>query len=235
MVVPNHVAIIMDGNGRWARERLMPRYYGHREGVKSLKRIVSYSSDIGIKILTVYAFSTENWKRPIREVQALMQLMEQTFALELEELIANGVRVKVIGDIASLSPKQQRIWQMAEERTKHNQRLLLNVAFNYGGRMEIVRAVRSIAEAVQEGRLAVDQITDDVFVQYLFTNDLADPDLIIRTGGELRLSNFLLWQAAYAEWYFTDTLWPDFDVEEFEKALASFRQRERRFGSIKEK
>ena len=164
-----------------------------------------------------------------------MQLMEQTFALELEELIANGVRVKVIGDIASLSPKQQRIWQMAEERTKHNQRLLLNVAFNYGGRMEIVRAVRSIAKAVQEGRLAVDQITDDVFVQYLFTNDLADPDLIIRTGGELRLSNFLLWQGAYAEWYFTDTLWPDFDVEEFEKALASFRQRERRFGSIKEK
>ena len=235
MTIPNHIAIIMDGNGRWAKERRMPRYYGHQEGVKSLKRIVKCCGDIGIKVLTVYAFSTENWKRPVREVKSLMQLMEQTFSDDLDELIANGVRIKILGDVTSVSPRQQRICQTAEERTRHNDRLFLNVAFNYGGRMEIVHAARALASAVRQGQFTVDEITEDVFAQYLFTKGFADPDLIIRTGGELRASNFLLWQGAYAEWYFTDTLWPEFDIEEFEKAIASFRQRERRYGSIKDK
>jgi len=235
MSIPDHVAIIMDGNGRWARERMMPRYYGHRAGVKSLKQIVKYAGDIGIRMLTVYAFSTENLKRPAQEVKSLMQLMEQVFSVELDELAANGVRVRIIGDRGTVSPKQQRIWEIAEERTKDNDRLLLNVAFNYGGRMEIVSAARAIAEAVVLGRLKPQDITEELFTQYLYTKGLDDPDLIIRTGGELRISNFLLWQGAYSEWYFTDTLWPDFGIEEFEKALASFRQRERRFGGISDK
>lgn len=235
MRIPNHVAIIMDGNGRWAKTRMMPRYQGHREGVKALKRIVRCCRDRGIKILTVYAFSTENWKRPANEVQSLMELMEHTFTVELEELAANGVQVRIIGDRSTVSLRQQHIWETAEERTKHNDSMILNVAFNYGGRMEIVQAARAIAEAVRRGQMLPDDITEDVFARYLFTKDLADPDLIIRTGGELRVSNFLLWQGAYAEWYFTDTLWPDFDVEEFEKALASFQRRDRRFGRITEK
>lgn len=234
MSIPNHVAIIMDGNGRWAKQRRLPRYFGHREGVNSLKRIVRYCGDIGIKILTVYAFSTENWNRPAGEVQYLMKLMELTFGVELEELVQNGVKVRVIGDITSVSPKQQQIWRSAEERTKHNDRLYLNVAFNYGGRMEITQAVRGIASDILEGKFTIDQITEEVVNRYLYTKDLADPDLIIRTGGELRMSNFLLWQSAYSEWYFTETLWPDFDIEEFKKALESFKLRERRFGRVYE-
>ncbi len=234
MSIPEHVAIIMDGNGRWAKQRMMPRYFGHREGVKSLKRIVRYSGDIGVKILTVYAFSTENWSRPAGEVQYLMGLMERTFSAELDELIDNGVKIRIIGDISSVSVKQQKIWRAAEERTKDNNRLHLNVAFNYGGRMEITAAIRTIAADVLAGRLNADQITEEVVSRYLYTGDLVDPDLIIRTGGELRMSNFLLWQAAYSEWYFTETLWPDFSVEEFQKALDSFKQRERRFGRVTE-
>lgn len=232
MQIPNHVAIIMDGNGRWAKRKLLPRYLGHREGVKTLKRVVKLCKAHEIKYLTVYAFSTENWQRPVEEVSFLMNLMKKTFDAEIGELREEGVRVKMLGDYQSLAPGYQHIWDSADHNTKDNSTLYLNVAFNYGGRNEITNAVRSLVDRVLANEILPEQISESVFAQHLYSHDIPDPDLVIRTGGEQRISNFLLWQAAYAEWYFTDVLWPDFDEEQFELALQGFSCRERRFGQV---
>lgn len=232
---PKHVAIIMDGNGRWADKKLHPRSYGHSRGVTTLKEIVQACPRHGIEILTVYAFSTENWKRPKREVNFLLKLLDKTFSKEIDQLYKDGARVKLIGDFDSISVDQQRIWETAEARTKNNTKLLLNVAFNYGGRNEIVNACQSLAQKVYAGILKPEEITESLFANELYTSQIDDPDLVIRTGGEYRLSNFLLWQAAYAEWYFTDILWPDFNEQELIRALASYGSRERRFGQVKDK
>ncbi len=232
MLIPKHVAIIMDGNGRWARRRGLPRSLGHRQGVSSLKKIVRYCGDNGLQILTVYAFSTENWHRPANEVGYLMQLMKETFSIELNKLVEEGVKVNILGDLTSMSEQQRQIWERAEVKTRHNKKLCLNVAFNYGGRNEITNAVRKIAAKVLTGDLSLEQISETTIAKNLYTKDMTDPDLVIRTGGEFRMSNFLLWQAAYSEWYFTDVLWPDFDVNEFEKALDWYANRHRRFGRI---
>lgn len=230
--LPSHVAIIMDGNGRWARRRAMPRFLGHRQGVKALKSAVRFASNQGIKTLTVYAFSTENWQRPSEEVNFLLDLMNKTFVKEIDELRSEGVRIRLIGDRTSLGPEILSVWSNAEELTKDNQGLTLNVAFNYGGRQEIIQVSKKLAELVVQGELKSDQINEELFNQLLYTAHSPDPDLIIRTGGELRLSNFLLWQAAYSEIYVTDTLWPDFSEDNFQLALDSYAKRERRFGGV---
>jgi undecaprenyl diphosphate synthase len=233
--LPAHVAIIMDGNGRWARRRALPRYFGHREGVKALKTAVRYAAERGIPTLTVYAFSTENWRRPREEVDFLLDLMYKTFAQEIEELHKEGVRVRLVGDRTSLSQEIQAVWARAEQITAQNTRLTLNVAFNYGGRAELTRAARELASQVARGELAAEEITEERLASQLYTWPSPDPDLVIRTGGEQRLSNFLLWQAAYSELYVTDVLWPDFGKKEFEQALQDYLSRERRFGQVSAK
>ncbi|WP_461368253.1 isoprenyl transferase [Candidatus Darwinibacter acetoxidans] len=233
--LPAHVAIIMDGNGRWARRRALPRYFGHREGVKALKTAVRYAAERGIPTLTVYAFSTENWRRPREEVDFLLDLMYKTFAQEIEELHKEGVRVRLVGDRTSLSQEIQAVWARAEQITAQNTRLTLNVAFNYGGRAELARAARELASQVARGELAAEEITEERLASQLYTWPSPDPDLVIRTGGEQRLSNFLLWQAAYSELYVTDVLWPDFGEKEFEQALQDYLSRERRFGQVSAK
>ena len=233
--LPAHVAIIMDGNGRWARRRALPRYFGHREGVKALKTAVRYAAERGIPTLTVYAFSTENWRRPREEVDFLLDLMYKTFAQEIEELHKEGVRVRLVGDRTSLSQEIQAVWARAEQITAQNTRLTLNVAFNYGGRAELARAARELASQVASGELAAEEITEERLASQLYTWPSPDPDLVIRTGGEQRLSNFLLWQAAYSELYVTDVLWPDFGEKEFEQALQDYLSRERRFGQVSAK
>jgi undecaprenyl diphosphate synthase len=233
--VPAHVAIIMDGNGRWAKRRALPRYLGHREGAKGLKRAVRYAANRGIGTLTVYAFSTENWNRPKEEVDFLLDLMYKAFVQEIEELKREGARVRMVGDRESLSEDIRAMWIKAEEVTADNRRLTLNVAFNYGGRAELTRAVRELAAQALRGEISPEEITQDHLARHLFTWPSPDPDLIIRTGGEKRLSNFLLWQAAYSELYVTDVLWPDFDEEEFEKAIQDYLKRERRFGQVSAK
>ncbi len=232
--VPNHVAIIMDGNGRWAAKRMLPRVFGHREGVKVFKRIVRQCADLQVRILTVYAFSTENQGRPPDEVSFLMDLMEKTFRTEIDELCREGVRVCLLGDRQGFSKRVKELWESAEEQTRGGNRLTLNVAFNYGGRREIVDAARRLARRVHNGELDADCLSEELFANNLYTSNLADPDLVIRTGGEFRMSNFLLWQAAYAEWYFTDVLWPDFSDEHLLEAFAEYERRERRFGRISE-
>lgn len=233
--IPAHVAIIMDGNGRWAQRRALPRVMGHRKGVAALKNAVRFAKRRGISTLTVYAFSTENWARPADEVHFLMDLMYETFFREIDELVQEGVRVVLVGDRESLSPEVQHLWDQAEARTKGNSALILNVAFNYGGRREIVNAARRLAAKVAAGELEPEEIDDALFAQHLYTSHSPDPDLLIRTGGELRLSNFLLWQSAYTEIYVTNTLWPDFDDQEFDAALAAYAGRERRFGRVPQK
>jgi undecaprenyl diphosphate synthase len=233
--LPAHVAIIMNGNGRWARRRALPRYFGHREGVKALKTAVRYAAERGIPTLTVYAFSTENWRRPREEVDFLLDLMYKTFAQEIEELHKEGVRVRLVGDRTSLSQEIQAVWARAEQITAQNTRLTLNVAFNYGGRAELTRAARELASQVARGELAAEEITEERLASQLYTWPSPDPDLVIRTGGEQRLSNFLLWQAAYSELYVTDVLWPDFGEKEFEQALQDYLSRERRFGQVSAK
>lgn len=226
--IPYHLAIIMDGNGRWARSRGLPRLAGHRAGTENVRRILEDCVEYGIKILTLYAFSTENWGRPSAEVRGIMRILEQTLDRELPELHQNDVQLRHIGRSEGVTERlQQRIGE-AIELTKHNDRIILNVAFNYGGRTEIVDAVRRIVEA----RVEPEQLDDDLFSQYLYTAGLPDPDLIIRTAGELRISNFLIWQGAYAEYYATPTYWPDFDEEELYRALLEYDRRERRFGLI---
>ncbi|KLU40578.1 MAG: UDP pyrophosphate synthase [Peptococcaceae bacterium 1109] len=233
--IPAHVAIIMDGNGRWAQRRSLPRVMGHRKGVAALKTAVRFAKRRGIKTLTVYAFSTENWARPAEEVQFLMNLMHETFFKEIDELEKEGVKVVLVGDRGSLSAGVQQLWERAEARTAGNSALTLNVAFNYGSRTEIVTAARRLAAKAAAGELDPEAIDDALFAQHLYTSHCPDPDLLIRTGGELRLSNFLLWQSAYTEIYVTETLWPDFGEEEFEAALKAYAGRERRFGRVPQK
>jgi undecaprenyl diphosphate synthase len=227
---PRHIAIIMDGNGRWARQRSRPRTFGHGEGVEALRRTVEAAGELGVSYLTVFGFSTENWRRPIEEVNALFDLLRLYVARDLDHLTKEGVRIRVIGAREGLQPDLAQIIENAEIRTRANERLNLTIAFNYGGQDEIVRAARRIAKEAAAGRLDPDKIDVRSFAGYLDTADLPAPDLVIRTSGELRLSNFLLWQAAYAELVFPDVLWPDFDKGALETAIDEYRRRDRRFG-----
>ena len=226
--LPRHVAIIMDGNGRWALQRGLPRLAGHRAGTENLRRIITACVEFGIKYLTLYAFSTENWGRPAEEVQGLMRILEDVIDRELQQLHDQGVQLRHIGRLDGLKPILRQKVIQAVEYTRHNDRLILNVAFNYGGRDEIVCAIRRI---IEDG-VKKEEITDELISRYLFTAGVPDPDLIIRTSGELRGSNFLIWQGAYSEWYFTPTYWPDFDKEELRKAIIEYSRRERRYGGV---
>ncbi|MEZ4619492.1 MAG: polyprenyl diphosphate synthase [Caldilineaceae bacterium] len=226
--VPTHVGIIMDGNGRWALSRGLPRIAGHHAGVENVRRILKKSTEYGIKVLTIYAFSTENWRRPAEEVNGLMRLLGVTIQRELKDLHKNGVRIVHSGRLDEINRHLQEQIRHAVDYTQHNERITLNVAFNYGGRAEILDAMR---RALADG-MDPDELTEERFGNYLYTGGLPDPDLIIRTGGEWRLSNFMIWQAAYAEYYTTPTYWPDFDEKELDKALLEYGGRERRFGRV---
>lgn len=228
--IPVHVAIIMDGNGRWAKARGLPRLAGHRAGVENLRRILRACVEFGIRYLTIYAFSTENWRRPIEEVRGLMNILEEVIDRELEELNENGVQLRHLGRLEGLSPELQEKVLRAIEYTRDNDRLILNIAWNYGGRDEIVHAIREmIADGISAG-----EVSEELVSRYLDTCDCPDPDLIIRTSGELRFSNFLIWQGAYAEWYIPPIYWPDFGREELLAALHEYASRERRFGRVLE-
>jgi undecaprenyl diphosphate synthase len=227
---PRHIAIIMDGNGRWARARGLPRAFGHSEGVEAFRRTVEAAGDLGVGYLTVFGFSTENWRRPLEEVNALFDLLRLYVARDLDRLAAENVRVRVIGDRAALQPDLLEIIERAESRTRANDGFNLIIAFNYGGQSEIARAARAIAQDAACGKLDPAQVNEQTVASYLDTAGLPDPDLVIRTSGEQRMSNFLLWQAAYAELIFVDTLWPDFDRAALESAIEEYRRRERRYG-----
>jgi undecaprenyl diphosphate synthase len=229
---PRHVAIIMDGNGRWAAARGLPRGEGHRRGVEALRRTVRAAGDLGISYLTIFSFSSENWSRPAKEVSDLMVLLRRFIRNDLAELHASNVLVRVIGERDGLDPEIRRLLQEAEDLTRHNTGLTLVIAFNYGGRQEIARAARGVAEEVAAGRLAPQAVTPDLLSRFFDAPDIPDPDLLIRTSGEQRLSNFLLWQAAYSELVFLPVHWPDFDQAALEKAIDEFRRRERRFGGL---
>lgn len=226
--IPRHVAMIMDGNGRWALSRGLPRLAGHKAGTENLRRVIRASVEFGVKYLTIYAFSTENWGRPPEEVQGLMFILEDVIDRELAELNREGVQLRHIGRLERLSPNLQEKVLEAIELTKHNERLVLNVAFNYGGRDEIVNAIQNI---MKDG-VPPEEVTDELVSRYLYTAGTPDPDLIIRTSGELRVSNFLIWQGAYSEWYVTPKFWPDFDREEYRRALETFVTRDRRYGKV---
>ncbi len=226
--VPYHLGIIMDGNGRWARERGLPRLAGHRAGTENIRRVLTGCVEFGIKVLTIYAFSTENWKRPEEEVKGLMSIFARVIERELNELHREGVQLRHVGRLEGISKNLKAKVHHAIDLTKNNDRIILNVAFNYGGRAEITDAVKRI---IRDGVEAED-VTEELIGRYLYTIDCPDPDLIIRTSGEFRTSNFLLWQAAYAEYYVTPTYWPDFDKHELYKALTAFSQRDRRFGEV---
>lgn len=225
---PAHVGIIMDGNGRWARQHGMPRLAGHRAGVENLRHVLRAAAELHVPVVTLYAFSTENWKRPLEEVQGLLRILGDALEKEVGELHKNGVQLRHIGELAPLSDNLKRQIREAVELTQHNTQLIANIAFNYGGRQEIIRAVR---ELMQQG-IPPDAVTEEVLAAHLYTANLPDVDLIIRTSGELRVSNFLIWQGAYAEYYLTPKYWPDFDKDEFYKALVAFNQRERRYGGL---
>ena len=230
--IPKHIAIIMDGNGRWAKKRAMPRIAGHHEGMKTVRKITKAANSLGVEALTLYAFSTENWKRPKLEVEYLMKLPEEFLSTFLPELKAENVRVMLMGNKEELPKHTLAAVERAIEETKDNTGLILNFALNYGSRDEIVRAVKNIVNDVKSNDLADSNITEETFNQYLFSHSLPDPDLLIRTSGEIRLSNFMLWQLAYAEFYFTDVLWPDFSEEHLYEAIDTFQGRGRRFGGI---
>lgn len=232
--VPAHIAIIMDGNGRWAKARNLDRSEGHREGVISVRKIVEAASAAHINYLTIYAFSTENWNRPEAEVNALMDLMIYAVAKETADLVKNGVKVKSIGDINRLPEKTRLALQQCENDTAQGERLTLVLALSYSSKWEIVNAAKQIAEDVKSGKISSENINEAVFSDYLSTRGIPDPDLLIRTGGEQRISNFLLWQAAYSEFYFTDTYWPDFREEQLYEAILDYQNRERRFGKTSE-
>src|SRR5262249_31459181 len=229
---PRHVAIIMDGNGRWAAARGLPPGEGHRRGVEALRKTVRAAGELGIRILTIFSFSSENWLRPAAEVRDLMGLLRRFIRNDLAELHANNVRVRVIGERQGLAPDILRLLQEAEELTRHNGGLVLGVAVNYGARQEIARAARTLAHEVRAGRLDPEGVTAEALARFLDAPDLPDPDLIIRTSGEQRLSNFLLWQSAYSELVFVPIHWPDFDRAVLEQALAEYHRRERRFGGL---
>jgi len=232
--LPQHVAIIMDGNGRWAKKRHLPRQAGHVAGVAAVREVVRAATDVGLKNLTLYAFSSENWKRPATEVGMLMGLFRLYFRNDLEELVSRGVRVRIIGNRSRVADDIRQMIEDMEKRTVANTGLNLTFAFDYGGQEEIAAAARELARAACEGRLDPETITPELFATRLFTSALPEPDLVIRTSGERRLSNFLLWQSAYAELLFVETLWPDFTPEKFVEALDQFARRERRFGSLPE-
>ena len=231
---PSHVAIIMDGNGRWAQMRGLPRQEGHRRGLEALRRTVKNAGELGIAVLTLYSFSTENWRRPQAEVSFLMGLLKRFVERDLAELDASGVKVRIIGGREDLAPDLRRLVEHAEAMTCNNTGMTLAIAFNYGSRDEIVRTARALAAEVAAGRIAASAIDEALFSSRLDTSDLPDPELVIRTSGETRISNFLLWQAAYAEFVFSPVLWPDFDRAALEDALAEYRRRERRFGGVSE-
>jgi undecaprenyl diphosphate synthase len=228
--LPKHIAIIMDGNGRWAKKRFLPRIAGHRAGVKTVDRIVTICRKIGIKALTLYSFSEENWSRPKNEINALMEILKTYLKKELDRMLKEDIRFNTIGDIDNLPSSAQKIIQDARERTKNNEGMVLTLALSYGSRSEIVDAVREIASDIKKNKISLEDITPKLLQSYLYTKDLPEPDLLIRTSGELRISNFLLYQIAYAELYFTDVLWPDFREDDLLKAVMEFQKRERRFG-----
>jgi undecaprenyl diphosphate synthase len=230
--VPTHVAIIMDGNGRWAKQRGLPRVAGHHSGMKNVKKITIAANDIGVKVLTMYAFSTENWKRPKEEVEFLMKLPQEFFPMEIAELVEKNVRIRMTGWKESLPDHTLRAIEDAIERTKHNTGLILNFALNYGGRKEILAGVQDMVQDVQAGTFRLEDLNEETFSSYMLTDDLPDPDLLIRTSGELRLSNFLLWQLAYSELWFTDAYWPEFTEDIFYQAIAEYQRRARRYGGI---
>ena len=230
--IPIHVAIIMDGNGRWAALRNRPRTFGHKKGVDAVKQVVRAAGEIGVKYLTLYAFSSENWRRPRTEVAALMHLLSQTTKNALDELLENDVKLITIGRIDGLPQNQHAVLQRAIEKTRNNKGLVLNLALNYGGRTEILDAVKAIANSTRAGIVDPKDISEELFSGFLYTADLPDPDLLIRTSGERRISNFLLWQTSYTELYITDTLWPDFKREELFAAILDYQKRERRFGKL---
>lgn len=232
--LPRHIAIVMDGNGRWARRRFLPRTAGHREGAKTVRQIVKACGERGIEVLTLFAFSSENWRRPRPEVEVLMNLFLTTLRREIRRLHAANVRMRFIGDRSAFSPVLQDYIAQAEQRTVANTGLNLVIAANYGGRWDIAQACRRVAEEAAAGRLPPNDVNVDLVHQYTSLADLPEPDLFIRTGGEQRISNFLLWQLAYTELYFTDRLWPDFDVEDLDAACAAFASRQRRFGQTSE-
>ena len=232
--LPKHVAIIMDGNGRWAKQNKLKIAMGHRAGTETLREIIRNSSDIGIQALTLYAFSTENWNRPQTEVEALMQLILDFFHSEIDELDQKNVRITILGDKTGLPPKQCDALCQAEARTETNTGLRLNIAINYGSRAELVRAAQELAKDVQSGLYKPEEITEELFAQKLYTAGQPDVDLMIRTSGEQRLSNFLLYQCSYAEFVFPEVLWPDFDLKQYHQCLAEFQSRKRRFGKREE-
>ena len=229
-IVPAHVAIIMDGNGRWATQRGLPRITGHRAGVKSVEEVIKGAKESGVKILTLYTFSTENWKRPKQEIEALFKLLERYLDSQSKDLIRNNIRLSVIGKISDLPVTLQNKLKVTIEKTRNNTALILNLALNYGSRPEIVDAVRAIAGDCVSKRISVQDIDEKTFSEYLYTKDLPDPDLLIRTSGEMRLSNFLLWQLSYSELYISKKLWPDFRKADFLKALKEYQTRQRRYG-----
>lgn len=232
--IPKHVAIIMDGNGRWAKKRGQDRVFGHVNGVQSIRNVLEAAIEIGVKYLTLYAFSTENWDRPKEEVDALMNLLVKTLLDEVEELNKNGVRLNAIGNLEKLPVNAIELLKQSFENTRMNDKITLTLALSYSSKYEITHAVQKLAKNVQEGTLIPEEITEEMLGNALNTSNLPDPELLIRTSGELRISNFLLWQLAYAEFYFTDELWPDFNKESFYIALKHYQSRERRFGKISE-
>ncbi|MDC9725339.1 MAG: isoprenyl transferase [Gammaproteobacteria bacterium] len=232
--VPQHIAIIMDGNGRWAKQRHQPRFMGHRAGVKAVENIVKHCAECGVSVLSLFAFSSENWKRPTKEVSLLMELFALSLKQQAKRLHKNNIRLHIIGDISKFSASLQKQIVQAEELTENNTGLTINIAANYGGHWDITQSVKKLAEKVKVGELSPSDITEESIAEGLATATLPEPDLFIRTGGEQRVSNFMLWQLAYTEFYFTDTLWPDFTSEKLDSAISSFFQRERRFGKTSE-
>ncbi|MFQ7262996.1 MAG: isoprenyl transferase [Lachnospiraceae bacterium] len=232
MKIPNHVAIILDGNGRWAKSKGMPRTYGHTTGAKNVEKIAEAAGNMGIRYLTLYAFSTENWNRPPEEVKALMNLLDSYLKNCIQTAKKNNMAVRILGDISRLDERMQEKIRKLEESSADYDGLHLQIAINYGSRDEIVRAIRKLGRDVEAGKIAPDQISEESFSSYLDTAGLPDPDLLIRTSGEERLSNFLLWQLAYAEFYFTDVPWPDFHEEDLRRAVEAYNQRDRRYGKV---
>ncbi|API93918.1 isoprenyl transferase [Virgibacillus pantothenticus] len=230
--IPNHVAIIMDGNGRWAKKRSLPRIAGHKEGVDSVVRTVRAAHKCNVNIVTLYAFSTENWKRPQKEIDFLMKLPKEFLHIHLPELMERNVRIQTIGEFDALPAHTKEAVQYAIDKTRNNDGLLLNFALNYGSRYEIVQATKQVMADIQNSKLSMDALDEEIFAKYLYTKELSDPDLLIRTSGEQRLSNFLLWQLAYTEFWFTDVYWPDFDEAVFKQAIEEYQQRQRRYGGI---
>ncbi|MBW4665061.1 MAG: isoprenyl transferase [Chroococcus sp. CMT-3BRIN-NPC107] len=230
--LPKHVAVIMDGNGRWAKNKGLPRIMGHKKGVDALKDLLRCCKDWGIKALTAYAFSTENWSRPLEEVDFLMTLFQRVLRQELREMMQENVQIHFVGKLDALPHSLQVEIERSMNETQHNQDIQFTVATNYGGRQEIIEATKAIALLVQQGKIEPQDIDEALFSSHLYTAGRSDPDLVIRTSGEMRISNFLLWQMAYSEIYVTDTLWPDFDRVEFHRALANYQQRNRRFGKV---